>query len=143
MRTIDVKTPPAKSPRPAKSPSAYANTPRPTKSSSTTEPSALLPEIVEALLHLVRTHRIKRVGSVTGNRHRFRRRTRRNPRNRHTGRRDVAHRIASRPAGRILPRLTLENAQTLKAAPTARIRPPLFIIITTVIITAVAGLMRP
>ena len=96
MRPIDVKAPPAKTHRAsATEPSASATTPRSTartaKSAPTSESSPLLAGIVEALLQLVGAHGIERIGSVARNGHGFRRTARRNARNRHAGRRNVAH----------------------------------------------------
>src|SRR5208283_5336500 len=125
MRAIDVKTPPAKSHRAsATEPSSAATTPRTAKSAPTSESSPLLAGIVEALLQLVGAHGIERIGSVARNRHGFGRTVRCYARNRHAGRRYVAHGTPGRTTARILPRFTLEHGKILEAA-SAWIRAPL------------------
>src|ERR1700722_12095918 len=117
MRTIDVESSPPKNHRPsAAEPSATSSA----KSAAVAESSALLPRVVEALLHFVSAHRVERIGSVARNRHGFRRAVRSDPRHRHPRRHDVAHRTTARILS------SLRNRKTLKPAPAA-MRPLLLI----------------
>ena len=119
MRTIDIKTAPAKTP--TAEPAAPETASLTTESAATPESTALLAGVVETLLHFVRAHGVERVGSVSRNSHGFRRTVRRNPWNRHSGRRNVAH----RSVGRILSGCTLKYRKTLKTSP-ARVCLPRF-----------------
>src|ERR1700721_1557811 len=116
MRTIDVEPSPPKNHRPSTETSA----PFSAKSVAVAESSALLPRVVEALLHFVSAHRVERVGSVARNRHGFRRAVRSDPRHRHPRRHNVAHRTTARILS------SLRNRKTLNPAPPAS-RPLLLI----------------
>src|ERR1700721_2854872 len=116
MRTIDVEPSPPKNHRPSTETSA----PSSAKSAAVAESSALLPRVVEALLHFVSAHRVERIGSVARNRHGFGRAVRSDPRHRHPRRHNVAHSTTARILS------SLRNRKTLKPAPPA-IRPLLLI----------------
>src|SRR5580698_440442 len=111
MGSVDIKTPAAKNH--AATAAAATSSRTAAKSASTAESSALLPGIIEALLHFVGAHRIERISGIARHRHRFRRAILRGPWNRHTRRRYVSHRTASG----ILPRFTLKHRKVLKSAP--------------------------
>src|ERR1700693_4036820 len=119
MRPVDVKAAPAKTPTTSKS-SAAETASRPAEPCPTSKSAAQLARVVEALLHFVSAHCVKRVGSVSRNRYGFGRTVRRNPGNGHAGRRNLGHGTI----GRILSGCTLKYRKTLETTTAGICLPP-------------------
>ena len=107
MRLVTVETAPAKTTAAKASSSETA-----ASKTTSTKAAALLPGVIEALLHFVGAQRIKGTGSIPRNRNRLRRAVRRNSGDRHPGGSHITHGTARR----ILPG-ALKYGKTLKAPP--------------------------